>query len=145
MTEKEEKARGFFSNSFNCAQAVLGAFCQDGGLDEKTALMLTSGLGGGARCGELCGAVAGAIIVIGLKCGHSTVGALDQKKYCNSKAYEFEERFKEANRSIVCRDLLGVDIRSPEDHSDPIAQEGHKTICPEMVTSAVRILESMEF
>ncbi|MCL1793938.1 MAG: C-GCAxxG-C-C family protein [Oscillospiraceae bacterium] len=46
---------------------------------------------------------------------------------------------------MLCRDLLGADIRSPEDHNAPEVQILHKTVCPEMVASAVHIVESMEF
>ena len=145
--EREEKALELFSNGYNCAQSVLGVFCEDGGLnlDIKTALKISNGLGGGVRCGEICGAVSGAILVIGLKCGFYIEKDLKQKSYCNKKSYEFMEKFREANGSVVCRDLLGVDIRCPDDHNIPIAQEAHKNICPKLIKSAVQILENMEF
>lgn len=145
MSKREEKAVELFANGYNCAQAVLGAFCEEAGLDLNTALKLSNGFGGGVRCGEICGAVSGAVMAIGLKCGFYTEDDFRQKDYCNKKSYEFIEKFKEANGSVLCRDLLGVDIHYPDDHSTPTAQEGHKSICPKMVASAVRVLESMEF
>jgi C_GCAxxG_C_C family probable redox protein len=145
MSAKEEKAREFFSNDYNCAQAVLGTFCEDDGLDIKTAFKLSNGFGSGVRCGEICGAVSGAIMAIGLKCGFYIEKDVKQEDFCNKKAFEFLEKFKEANGSLLCRDLLGLDIHSPEDHNTPEAKELHKTLCPKMVTSAVLILESMEF
>ena len=142
---REEKAIELFSNGYNCAQSVLAAFCEDNGLDLQTALKLTNGFGGGVRCGELCGAVTGAIMVIGLKCGFYIEKDFEQKTYCNKKSYEFIEKFKEANKSIICRDLLCVDIRYPDDHNTPAAKEAHKSICPKLVANAVQILEKMEF
>jgi len=142
---REEKAVELFSNGYNCAQAVLGAFCEDNGLDINTALKIASGFGGGIRCGEVCGAVSGAIMVIGLKCGFYIQKDFEQKNYCNKKSYEFMEKFKELNGSVLCRDLLGVDIRCPDDHNTPEAREGHKNICPKLVKIAVQILENMEF
>ncbi|MCL2084799.1 MAG: C-GCAxxG-C-C family protein [Oscillospiraceae bacterium] len=124
---------------------MLGAFCEDDGLDLKTAFMLANGFGGGVRCGEICGAVSGAVIAIGLKCGFHIEKDFKQKGYCNRKSYEFVEYFKESNGSMMCRDLLGVDIRCPDDHNKPNAQEAHKTICPRLVASAAVILENMEF
>ena len=140
-----DKAVEFFDKKYNCAQAVLGAFCEETGLDVETALKLASGFGGGIRCGEVCGAVSGAIMAIGLKCGFYVENDLAQKVYCNKKTFEFIEKFKEANDSILCRDLLGIDIRHPDDHLNPTAMEAHKTICPKLVACAAALLEEMEF
>ena len=141
----ENKAVEYFSNGYNCAQAVLGAFCEEGGLDLSTAFKMTNGFGGGVRCGEVCGAVTGAVMAVGLKCGFSAEGDFKQKGYCNKKSYEFIEKFTKENGSILCRNLLGADIRSPEDHNRPEAQAAHKTVCPKLVASAARILEGMDF
>jgi C_GCAxxG_C_C family probable redox protein len=145
MNIREEKATALFADGYNCAQAVLGAYCEDNGLDINTALKLASGFSGGVRCGEICGAVSGAIIVIGLKCGFYIENDYKQKGYCNKKSYEFIEKFKEENGSIMCRDLLGVDIRHPDDHKTLSAKEAQGSICPKMVANAVRVLESMDF
>ena len=141
---REEMARDLFAKNFNCAQAVFAAFCEESGLDAKIALKIANGFGGGIRCGEVCGAVSGAIMAIGLKCGYHVENDLQQKNYCNAKSYEFIEKFIEANGSILCRDLLCIDIRRPEDHNDPVARAAHKAICPDLVASAVKVLENME-
>ena len=145
MSRREEEAVKLFAKGYNCVQAVFGAFCEESELDRNTALKLASGLGGGVRCGEVCGAALGAILAIGLKCGLYIEGDFAQKGYCNKKSHEFIENFRKENGAILCRDLLGVDIRHPDDHLTPVAKEAHKTICPKLVASAVRILESMEF
>ena len=61
---KSEKALELFSNNFNCSQAVLTAFAPDFGLDEQLALKLGTSFGGGARNGEICGAVSGALLIL---------------------------------------------------------------------------------
>jgi len=66
----KEKAADIFNGGHNCAQAVLGAFCEEYGLDTDTALRIARGLGSGVRNAEICGAVSGAVLVIGLKYGH---------------------------------------------------------------------------
>ena len=145
MSIKEEKARELFAKGYNCAQAVLGVLCEEDGLDTKTAFKLANGFGGGIRCGEMCGAVTGAVMAVGLKCGFYIKNDLKQKSYCNRKSFEFIENFKEENGSALCRDLLGVDIRTPDDHNKQGVPELHKKICPGLVASAVRIFERMEF
>ena len=144
MSIREERARELFASGFNCAQAVLGAFCEDEGLDMETAIKLTTGFGGGVRCGEICGAVSGAEMVIGLKHGIYGDKTLEQNMQCRAMAYEFIKAFKEANNFILCRELLGVDIRTPEDHNNEQAKVTHQKVCPNLVASAVEIPESME-
>ena len=141
---REEIAVECFNNGYNCAQSVFGAFSEEFGLDKATALRIANGFGGGVRCGEVCGAVSGAIMAIGLKCGFFIEKDFDQKAYCNNKAFEFIERFKEVNGSMICRDILGIDIRSPEDFTTTEAQKIFTAACPKIVASAVRVLESME-
>ena len=142
---KEGKALELFSKGYNCAQAVFGALCGEGGLDREMALRLANGFGGGLRCGEICGAVSGAVMAVGLKCGFYVEKDFEQKFFCNKKTYEFIEKFKAENHSIMCRDLLGVDIRVPADFTKPEFDAAHKTVCPKMIASAVRVLENMEF
>ncbi|MDR3278782.1 MAG: C-GCAxxG-C-C family protein, partial [Oscillospiraceae bacterium] len=62
MSERTDLARAYHEGGFNCAQAVLGAFCGDYDLDAETALRLACPLGGGMRCGEVCGALSGALL-----------------------------------------------------------------------------------
>ena len=58
---REEMAVGYFKNGYNCAQSTFSAFSEEFGLDKTTALRIANGLGGGVRCGEVCGAVSGAM------------------------------------------------------------------------------------
>ncbi|MGN0692837.1 MAG: C-GCAxxG-C-C family protein [Oscillospiraceae bacterium] len=140
---KTDKALELFSNDFNCSQAVLAAFASDFGLDEKLALMLGTSFGGGARNGEMCGAVSGALMVLGLKYGHSDAADSEQKSRAYSIAAEFTKRFKEANGSIVCRDLLGYDLSKPDEMAC-IKEKGlFGDVCPKAIKSAVEILEGI--
>jgi C_GCAxxG_C_C family probable redox protein len=145
MSEKVENAKRLFANGYNCAQSVLGAFCDDYGLDKKTALKLSNGLGGGIRNGEVCGAVSGAVLAIGLKYGFYIEKDIEQKNLCNKKAIDFVNAFRKENGAILCRELLGVDIRAPEDFLTAEAKDAVKNVCSNMVASAVRILEDMDF
>ena len=145
MSVREKEAVELFAKGYNCAQAVIGVFCQGSELDKNTALKLANGFGGGMRCGEVCGVVSGAVMAVGLKCGFYTEGDLAQKNYCNQKTYEFIERFTQENGSVTCRDLLGVDIRGPGGLETPEAKQAREAICPRLVASAVRIVEGMDF
>ena len=134
-----------FCNGYNCAQSVFSAFSEEFGLDRTLALRIANGFGGGVRCGDVCGAVSGAIMAIGLKCGFYVERDFEQKAFCNNKSYEFIERFREINGSMICRDILGIDVRTQDDFNKAEVRELFTAICPGIVASAVRILESMDF
>ena len=93
------------------------------------------------RSGNVCGAVSGAVIAIGLKCGFHVEGDFKQKGYCYSKTDEFLAEFKKQNGSLLCCNLLGSDIQKPEDFKKPEVQEAIKIVCPKLVASSVRIFE----
>lgn len=140
---KTDKALELFSNNFNCSQSVFAAFAPDFGLDEKLALKLATSFGGGARNGEMCGAVSGALMVLGLKYGHFDAADSEQKSRAYAIAVEFTKRFKEANSSIVCRDLLGYDLTKPDEMAC-IKEKGlFGDVCPKAIKSAVEILEGV--
>ena len=139
---KADRASELFSNNFNCSQAVLTAFAADFGIDEELALKLGTQFGGGARNGEMCGAVSGALMVLGLKYGHYQADNIEQKSRAYSIASEYTRRFKDKNGSIVCRELLGLQ----EKKSAPVPEERTKEYykkrpCSELVHCAAAIAE----
>ena len=60
----KEKALELHKKGYNCAQAVIAACSDMTGLDEKTALAISAGFGGGLRSGEVCGAISGAVMAV---------------------------------------------------------------------------------
>ena len=131
-----------FTEGFSCSQAVFSTFAEELGLDRTAALKVSTAFGGGmAGMGMACGAVTGALMVIGAK--HGRVEASDdaakQKTYEISR--EFIRVFTERHGSIACRDLLGVDISTPQGREQAKANDLFKTLCPRLVADAVEILE----
>ena len=123
----------YYAAGLYCSQAVFGAFAEKYGLDKKTAFKISCGLNSGARCADVCGAVSGAILVIGLRYG-------DYRKKCNAETEEFIRRFTAENSSIVCRDILACDISTPDGKAKAAADNLFKTRCLDMVESAAKIL-----
>ena len=141
MEDRVQKALSLFDNNFNCAQSVIGAFCGDYGMDESLALKLVSGFGGGLRCGEVCGAVTGAAMVIGLKYGQDTAGDLKAKEKCNLMVSDFMERYQKLQKSVLCRELLGYDIRDAEARKQFPGRQ--KEVCSNAIKTAVLLLEDI--
>lgn len=142
---KADKALSYFSNGFNCSQSVFTTFAIEMGIAEDLALKLATEFGGGARCGQMCGAVSGALMVLGLKYGHYHSGNQGEKAKAYSLAVEFNERFSKKNNSIVCKDLLGYDLSVPDELTVIKEKNLFQTVCPKMITDAVEILEQMLF
>lgn len=141
--DKQEKAVNYFMNNFNCSQSVFTTFATEMGIDEELALKISTEFGGGARCGQLCGAVAGALMVLGLKYGHCHSDNAEEKSRAYSYAVEFNKRFCEKNGSVVCKELLGYDLTLPDDIIKIKEKNLFKTVCPKMVADATEIVEQM--
>ena len=143
MSIKIEKAVERFKNGFNCSQSVLSSYCEQFGLDCERALKVATGFGGGMRMGGTCGAVTCSFMVLGLKYGNTTAQDQQAKEKTYEKITEFINRFKARNGSVVCRELLGYDISTPEGLEKAQNDGLFSTICPEMVKDAAEILEEM--
>lgn len=145
MMTKAEQAVELFRSGFNCSQSVLAVFCEKYGLPQKTALKLACGLGGGVRSGEICGAASGAVIAIGLKQGQSISADKETKSLCYVETVDFLNRFREQNGSIVCRAILKHDISTKTGMEQAQQENLFQTVCVDMITRAVKILEEMEY
>jgi len=143
LESKVEKSANYFKTGFNCSQAVFTAFASDFGLSEEMALKIATQFGGGARKGEMCGAVSGALMVLGLKYGHYHYNAPDEKGNAYKMAEEFMNRFTEKNGTVVCRELLGYDVSKPEDMVKIKEMDLFHSTCPKMIKCATEIVEEM--
>lgn len=142
MTRKEEALRSF-DKGFNCSQSVLGAFCEELGMKQETAFKIATGFGGGMRRAEVCGAVTGAIMAIGLKIGHSVEGDNATKTHAYETTKQFESRFELLNGSIVCRNILHYDLTKPEELA-VIREKGlFDTVCTKAIADAVALVEEI--
>ena len=141
--EKKEIAANYFDNNFNCAQAVFTTFAVEEGIPEELALKIATQFGGGCRKGEVCGAVSGALMVLGLKHGHYHLDAAEEKTDAYRLSEEFMDRFIEENGTVVCKERLGYNLSKPEEMVKIREQNLFDKICPKMVESAVEIVEKI--
>lgn len=144
MTRKEQ-AMELFSDGYNCAQSVVLAFSDLTGLDERTLAKLSSSFGGGmGRLREVCGAVTGAFMVLGLLYGYDDAKAGEKKAEHYTRIQKFAEKFSEETGSIVCRELLGLDQGKDSPKPDERTAEYYKKCpCRELVGLSAEILEEM--
>ncbi len=119
----------------NCAQTVMLAFADKIGFTEEQSMRIASSFGGGMGIGSVCGAVTGALMVL----GYLYPATDGPSKALNRKVTkEFIRRFDEQFGRINCRDLLAADALE----GTPIAQEllGDGKHCELMIYTAIELL-----
>lgn len=141
---RHERAASLFNEGFNCAQAVLGAFGPDLGLEPELALKVAGPFGGGmGRMGGTCGAVTGAVMALGLKFGPTRAGDEETKEWAYGLVRKLIDEFKARNGSVLCKELLGCDLSTPEGRQWAREAGLHSSRCPKFVRDAAEILESL--
>ena len=136
------KAGELFLSGSNCAQAVIVAFSDITGMDEKTSARISSAFGGGmGRMREVCGAVSGMLMVLSLLYGYEEPGENDcNKKRLYKEVQDLAGKFREEVGSIVCREIL----KNPPTDPNPTprtAEFYQKRPCARMVMTAARLLD----
>ena len=143
MTRKE-KAMQSFLEGYNCSQCMMIAFEDLLTIDLDTALEISSSFGGGmGRLREVCGSVSGMFMVLGFIYGYSTPGNHDEKKQLYAHIQELGRRYEEANGSIICRELLGLNVQhDTPTPADRTPEYYANRPCAAKIGSAAEILEA---
>lgn len=120
-----EKAVNYFSQKLHCSQSVLASFADECGITEEQAIKLGSCFGTGMRKGEVCGAVTGSLMVLGLMYGQNKVGDAEGRQRANK-----------------VDDLIGCDVRTMEGVVQYCLDNKLFTdFCQKMVAVAVEVVE----
>lgn len=129
-------------SGLNCTQSVLGVFCGEYGLPSETALRIACPFGGGiGGYGKTCGALTGAMMVIGLKYGSASAGDTNARHLTREKTRMLIDNFSKLHGSCECNDLVGFD-RSKMTSTELKARLPHfQKVCPEFLATVVSFLE----
>jgi len=135
------KAAELFVNGYNCAQAMLVAYCDVTGLTPEFSAKLASSFGGGmGRMREVCGAVSGMLMVAGLLYGYDTPGDDTVKKEHYQLVQQLAGRFREEAGSIICREILDNPPSDP--NPTPRTAEFYRVRpCARLLVLAAKILD----
>ena len=106
-------------------------------------MVMGRAFGGGMGRGDLCGALAGAYMVMGYKAnGEADEKAARFKTYALVK--DFTDRFRARHGAITCKDLLdGLDINTPDGRRQALDRKLFTTVCPRFVRSAGEIIAEL--
>jgi C_GCAxxG_C_C family probable redox protein len=143
MTKKEE-ALGCFNSGFSCSQSVLSVYAKDFGLSPELALKIACPFSGGiSHTSGICGAVSGALMVIGLKYGRYTIEDVQAKEKTFELVQILMNKFKERFNSTNCTELLGYDLSKPEEFAKVKESGITRQLCPKFVGDSIDILEEI--
>jgi C_GCAxxG_C_C family probable redox protein len=140
----EELAVNKFKNGYNCAQSMVYSFAEQLKIDKSVALKLACGFGGGmGRTENVCGAITGGVIILGLIFGRGE----NEEKIKQEETYQyvrdFINKFKAKYGTIECRCLI--------DNIDLLTDEGQNKFkelnminkCYEYVENANKIIQEI--
>lgn len=131
-----------FAIGQHCSQVAFAHAAKKYGLDEKTARKIAAGFGGGMFNGERCGAVTGALMGLGLRYGHSCKEDKPDEAVLHEKRIAFEKKFAEKYGSLLCEDILGVNIGT-EEGLKKVKEENLTSGCAELTAFACQVLDEL--
>lgn len=138
--ETIEAAIKYLREGFNCAQAVMLAFRETTGLDDKTAALVSSAFGGGTgHTKGRCGALSAAYLVMGMSRGYADPSSNDRKTGLYKSVRELTKKHESEFKMLNCNELLSA----YPDGDEPKLLENRKNICVRSVISAVGNLYDM--
>ena len=146
MSQRSAKdaALDYFAQRYNCAESVLLGLIEYYNLECECAPRIASGFGGGVgQCGDLCGAVSGAVMAIGLIFGRDDLSNPDQKTICYNKVEQLIELFEAEFGTLECSTLTDCEMRSPEGRARAKELDLHNTLCPKYVAYAAQAASSI--
>ena len=143
MMNRQYKATERFLAGYNCAQSVLWAFSEHVGLEPDTALKIATGISAGmGRRQEICGAVTGGILLLGMIHGRGEGQDRTATEETYTKTQELMSRFESEHGTCKCRQLLrGCDIPTAEGRKAFADGDLLNTICRPCVQAVASILD----
>lgn len=132
-----------FGRGQDCGQIVVEHFASKIGVSKEEANRIAAAFGGGLGVGETCGAVMGAMIVLGLKYGHNGPDDNERKGEMNEKRAEFLALWDEKYGKVRCEELLGNNIGTQEGLTKILDEGLLFSFCPSLVDDAIKMLEEL--
>ena len=141
MGSSEDVIR-IYNQGYDCAQCIVKAMEGKVEYDEATAMKSISSMGMGLLEGSICGAILGALAVIGLRYGSSGPDP-SSKGVIILKRAQFLMEFKKKYNGLTCPEIMGLDVRKDEDNLRAFKEGIYDHFCPNMAADILEILEKI--
>jgi len=132
-----------FKDGYNCCQSVFSSLAQRYGVEDAQAIRLATGFGAGMARGGICGAVSGAVMLLGLAGGGGGHENQALKMATFARVKDFYGRFSERHGSVICRDLLGLDPSTPQGRTAARDEGLFSTVCTRLIVDAVSLVQQI--
>ena len=143
ISSKAEIALCKFCEGYNCAQSVAYAFADEVNIDKNILLTISTGFGAGiGRKQEVCGAVSGAVVILGAKYGRKENETKDKQETTYSKVQKLIDEFTHEKGTIRCSELLqGCNLLTDEGQKIFKEKNMLREICFKCVELTCNILQ----
>lgn len=139
-----DKAAAMMKNGFLCSQAVFSTLGEQLGIDRSQAIKLATGLGAGiSGRGDICGAISGGIMAIGLKHSNDQSSSYDPRNKTFYLTQELIEKIKVKHGCYTCRGLTGLDFNSPEGIKMYKERNTEEKVCLNVIRDTVETVENL--
>lgn len=140
MENRIERAKDLFRKGYNCCQAVACAFEDLYSINHNDLINICSSFGGGmGRLREVCGALSGAFVALGLLYGYGEDNSKKREHYALIK--ETGKKFEKENGSMICAELLNIKAPADKEKLEQIQSKQHS--CVELVGIATNIVQEI--
>ena len=130
----------FLEQKYNCAESTLLALSQAWGISSDAVPHIASGFGAGVgRHGLICGALAGAVMAIGLRFGSPDPTKAEKRKLITAYSSQLVERFRDSFTDTDCRELIGCDLSTPEGTKKAKEEQVRTKKCRHFVRQTVEL------
>jgi C_GCAxxG_C_C family probable redox protein len=141
--ELGERAAEHFKHGYNCAQSVLLTMLEHWHVKNELVPKIATGFGGGiGRCGSVCGALTGGVMAISIKCG-TNEPLIKERLEAYETSQKFYEQFEAQNGSVLCKELIGLDLSGPEERDKAAKTNVFEEKCTVFVKNAIEILQKL--
>ncbi len=131
-----------YNEGYDCAQCIFMAVKDKLDCDEETAMKAISSMSMGLLEGSICGAILGALAVIGIKYGSSSPDP-GSRGVTIIKRAQFLTEFKKEYNGLTCPEIMGLDVRKDEDNLRAYTEKVYEHFCPKLGAYIVDILNGM--
>lgn len=129
VNDRVKRALESRKKGYNCCQAVLCAFEDRYEISESDLLKVSEGFGGGMGIMSVCGAVSAMVIVAGLEKADGNTEKNTTKKETKDVAVAMQKKFEEMNKSLICKELKGVDTKVMLRSCDGCIEDAVRIVC----------------
>jgi C_GCAxxG_C_C family probable redox protein len=120
-----------------CSEAVLQALAEALSISSEWIPRVATGFAAGmGRSGEVCGAVSGAVLGLGLRFGRNTLEETPGDTRPHWYATELVKEMNERHGSVTCAGILGLDLKDPEDMKRYYELDHWNTTCCSLIREA---------